>query len=102
MPTAFVSFKSRWGAAICAQIQQNTDPTKWMTEWAPEPRDINWENLAIPYMQLGCRAVCVGIALFVFVFCFMIPVAIVQSLASLAGLTSLFPQLELILEQYVS
>ncbi|KAG0616508.1 hypothetical protein M758_5G121000 [Ceratodon purpureus] len=99
MPSAFVSFKTRWGAAVCAQTQQNMDPTVWMTEWAPEPRDINWKNLAIPYMQLGCRAVCVGVALFVFVFCFMIPVAIVQSLASLEGLKALFPQLESILEQ---
>lgn len=99
MPTAFVSFKSRWGAAVCAQTQQNMDPTIWMTGWAPEPRDINWKNLAIPYMQLGCRGVTVGIALFLLVFCFMIPVAIIQSLASLQGLETEFPQLGPLLEQ---
>ncbi|KAK9137168.1 hypothetical protein Sjap_007762 [Stephania japonica] len=39
VPAAFVSFKSRWAAAVCAQTQQSSNPTTWLTEWAPEPRD---------------------------------------------------------------
>ncbi|CAL9084911.1 unnamed protein product [Musa textilis] len=45
MPAAFVSFGTRWGAAVCAQTQQTRNPTLWLTEWAPEPRDIYWQNL---------------------------------------------------------
>ncbi|KZV16065.1 hypothetical protein F511_26194 [Dorcoceras hygrometricum] len=55
MPAAFVSFKSRWGAAVCAQTQQSRNPTTWLTEWASEPRDIYWKNLAIPYVSLTVR-----------------------------------------------
>ncbi|PPD99761.1 hypothetical protein GOBAR_DD03233 [Gossypium barbadense] len=40
MAAAFVSFKTRWGAAVCAQTQQCRNPTIWLTEWAPEPRDV--------------------------------------------------------------
>ncbi|KAE8660796.1 CSC1-like protein [Hibiscus syriacus] len=55
VPAAFVSFKSRWGAAVCAQTQQNRNPTIWLTEWAPEPRDVYWDNFAIPYFELTIR-----------------------------------------------
>ncbi|CAK9146027.1 unnamed protein product [Ilex paraguariensis] len=55
MPAAFVSFKSRWGAAVCAQTQQSRNPTEWLTEWAPEPHDVYWDNLAIPYVSLSIR-----------------------------------------------
>ncbi|KAE8727431.1 hypothetical protein F3Y22_tig00005459pilonHSYRG00061 [Hibiscus syriacus] len=37
LPVAFVSFKSRWGAAVCVQTQQIRNPTLWLTNWAPEP-----------------------------------------------------------------
>lgn len=99
MPTAFVSFKTRWGAAVCAQTQQNADPTLWITEWAPEPRDVYWKNLAIPYMELGCREVCMDFVVFVLVFCYLIPVALVQSLASLEGLQKEIPWLTKVLQQ---
>ncbi|KHG01781.1 putative membrane C2G11.09 [Gossypium arboreum] len=40
LPVAFVSFKSRWGAAVCAQTQQSKNPTLWLTNWAPEPQGL--------------------------------------------------------------
>ncbi|THU63394.1 hypothetical protein C4D60_Mb01t15300 [Musa balbisiana] len=55
MPAAFVSFRTRWGAAVCAQTQQTRNPTLWLTEWAPEPRDVYWQNLAIPFVSLTVR-----------------------------------------------
>ncbi|KAF5732745.1 CSC1-like protein [Tripterygium wilfordii] len=55
VPAAFVSFKSRWGAPLCAQTQQSSNPTIWLTEWAPEPRDVYWNNLAIPYIEITVR-----------------------------------------------
>ncbi|KAG9145214.1 hypothetical protein Leryth_008974 [Lithospermum erythrorhizon] len=86
MPAAFVSFKSRWGAAVCAQTQQSRDPTVWLTEWAPEPRDVYWKNLAIPYVSLTIRRLIIGVAFFFLTFFFMIPITMVQSLASIEGL----------------
>ncbi|KAL1198988.1 Protein OSCA1 [Cardamine amara subsp. amara] len=52
MPASFVSFKTRWAAAVCAQTTQTKNPTEWLTEWAAEPRDVYWPNLAIPYVSL--------------------------------------------------
>ncbi|KAI0511078.1 hypothetical protein KFK09_011700 [Dendrobium nobile] len=55
LPIAFVTFDSRWGAAICAQTQQSRNPTHWLTDWAPKPRDLYWKNLAIPFVSLSIR-----------------------------------------------
>lgn len=86
MSASFVSFKTRWGAAVCAQTQQTRNPTMWLTEWAPEPRDVYWPNLAIPYVSLTVRRLIIGVAFFFLTFFFMIPIAIVQSIASIEGI----------------
>ncbi|XP_057422162.1 calcium permeable stress-gated cation channel 1-like [Lotus japonicus] len=98
MPAAFVSFKSRWGAAVCAQTQQTRNPTLWLTEWAPEPRDIYWPNLSIPYVSLTIRRLIMAVAFFFLTFFFMIPIAFVQTLASLDGLEKKAPWLEPLLK----
>ncbi|GAQ91055.1 early-responsive to dehydration stress-related protein [Klebsormidium nitens] len=86
MPTAFVSFKSRWGAAVAAQTQQTRNPQTWKTEWAPEPRDVFWPNLAIPPHHLFVRELAVTAAVFWLCFFYMIPVVFVQTLAELKNL----------------
>lgn len=98
MPAAFVSFKTRWGAAVCAQTQQSRDPTIWLTDWAPEPRDVYWPNLAIPYVSLSVKRLIMGVAFFFLTFFFMIPIAIVQSFASLDGIEKAAPFLKPIVE----
>ncbi|KAG8370707.1 hypothetical protein BUALT_Bualt13G0011300 [Buddleja alternifolia] len=98
VPAAFVSFKSRWGAAVCAQTQQSRNPTLWLTEWAPEPRDVYWDNLAIPYVKLAVRRLLMVVAMFFLTFFFMIPIAFVQSLASIDGIKKVFPFLKPILQ----
>ncbi|KAM1154743.1 hypothetical protein ACFX13_037853 [Malus domestica] len=98
MPAAFVSFKTRWGAAVCAQTQQSRNPTIWLTEWAPEPRDVYWPNLPVPYVQLTVKRLIMGVAFFFLTFFFMIPIAIVQSFASLDGLEKVAPFLKPIVE----
>ncbi|XP_058193772.1 calcium permeable stress-gated cation channel 1-like [Rhododendron vialii] len=98
MPTAFVSFKSRWGAAVCAQTQQSRDPTAWLTEWAPEPRDVYWQNLAIPYVQLTIKRLIIAVAFFFLTFFFMIPIAFVQSLANIEGIEKKLSFLKVIIE----
>ncbi|VAH18877.1 unnamed protein product [Triticum turgidum subsp. durum] len=100
MPAAFVSFKSQWGAAVCAQTQQTSNPTVWLTEWAPEPRDVYWPNLAIPFVELSVRRLIIAVALFFLTFFFMIPIAFVQSLANLDEIERLLPFLKPIIERY--
>ncbi|KAL3509832.1 hypothetical protein ACH5RR_029233 [Cinchona calisaya] len=101
MPAAFVSFKTRWGAAVCAQTQQSRNPTLWLTEWASEPRDVYWNNLAIPYVSLTIRRLIVAVAFFFLTFFFMIPIAFVQSLANIEGIEKALPFLKPIIEKKV-
>ncbi|XP_041990183.1 calcium permeable stress-gated cation channel 1-like [Salvia splendens] len=99
MPAAFVSFKTRWGAAVCAQTQQSRNPTLWLTEWAAEPRDIFWANLAIPYVSITIRKLIAAVAFFFLTFFFMIPVSAVQSLANIESIEKRLPFLEPTVEQ---
>ncbi|KAH7388064.1 hypothetical protein KP509_16G055700 [Ceratopteris richardii] len=94
LPVAFVSFKGRWGAAVAAQTQQTKNPTIWLTEWAPEPSDVYWPNLAIPFVELTIRKLLMRIVLFFLVFFFIIPVTFVQSLASLDQISEKLPFLK--------
>eukprot|EP00257_Ricinus_communis_P016805 XP_015575088.1 CSC1-like protein At1g32090 [Ricinus communis] len=98
LSVAFVSFNSRWGAAICAQTQQSNNPTLWLTNWAPEPRDIYWRNLAIPFVSLSIRKLIISLSVFALVFFYMIPIAFVQSLANLEGLEKVAPFLRPVIE----
>lgn len=101
MPAAFVSFKSRWAAAVCAQTQQSRDPTSWLTEWAPEPRDVYWPNLAIPYVQLTIKRLIIVVAFFFLTTFFMIPITFVQTLANIEGIEKALPPLKVIIEMWV-
>ncbi|KAK1568914.1 hypothetical protein Q3G72_030355 [Acer saccharum] len=98
LPVAFVSFKTRWGAAVCAQTQQSKNPTLWLTNWAPEPRDVYWKNLAIPFVSLTIRKLIISLSVFALVFFYMIPIAFVQSLANLDGLERVAPFLRPVIE----
>lgn len=101
LPAAFVSFKSRWGAAVCAQTQQTKNPTIWLTEWAPEPSDVYWDNLAIPYVELNIRKLLMAVGLFFLIFFYMVPVTFVQSLANIDGIEKVFPFLKHLIEKNV-
>ncbi|XP_054796863.1 CSC1-like protein At3g21620 isoform X2 [Prosopis cineraria] len=98
MPAAFVSFRTRWGAAVCAQTQQSRNPTVWLTEWAPEPRDVYWDSMAVPYVSLSIRRLIIAVAFFFLTFFFMIPIAFVQSLANIEGIEKAVPFLKPIIE----
>ncbi|KAF5190793.1 Csc1-like protein, partial [Thalictrum thalictroides] len=100
MPAAFVSFKSRYDAAVCAQTQQTRNPTIWLTEWAPDPRDVYWQNLAIPFVTLTVRRLIIAVAFFFLTFFFMIPIAFVQSLANIAAIEKAVPFLKPIIEAH--
>lgn len=98
IPAAFVSFKTRWGAAVCAQTQQTRNPTMWLTEWAPEPRDVYWNNLSIPFVSLTIRKLIVGVAFFFLTFFYVGPVLFVQSLANIEGIEKAAPFLKPLIE----
>ncbi|XP_068634228.1 CSC1-like protein At1g32090 [Aristolochia californica] len=98
LPVAFVSFNSRWGAAVCAQTQQSRDPTLWLTNWAPEPQDVYWKNLSIPFLSLTIRRLIISVTVFLLIFFYMIPIAFVQSLANLEGLEKVAPFLGPVIE----
>ncbi|KAK8457062.1 hypothetical protein SEVIR_3G122200v4 [Setaria viridis] len=98
VPAAFVSFRSRWGAAVCAQTQQTSNPTVWLTEWAPEPRDVYWNNLSIPFVSLTVRRLIIAVAFFFLNFFYVIPITFVQSLANLEGIEKALPFLKPLVE----
>ncbi|PIA48205.1 hypothetical protein AQUCO_01400645v1 [Aquilegia coerulea] len=91
LPVAFVSFKSRCGAAISSQSQQHENPLLWTTEVAPEPRDVVWNNLAIPYHYLPLYRIGVFLAASVFTIFFAIPVTAVQGIVRFEKLKKWFP-----------
>lgn len=97
LPAAFVSFKSRIGAAVALQIQQGTKPTEWLTERAPEPRDTYWPFFSASFLSRWIGNVVVVIACFILTVLFFIPVIIVQGLTNLNQLETWFPFLKGIL-----
>lgn len=98
MPAAFVSFRTRWGAAVCAQTQQTRNPTLWLTDWAPEPRDIYWNNLSIPFVSVTIRKLIMAVAFFFLTFFYMIPISIVQAFANIESIEKTLRFLKPIIE----
>ncbi|XP_050379817.1 CSC1-like protein HYP1 [Argentina anserina] len=94
---AFVSFKSRLAAAVALHIQQGTNPTEWVTESAPEPRDVHWPFFSSSFIKRWVSKLVVVIAYVAVTILFLIPVAIVQGLANLEQLETWFPFLTSIL-----
>ncbi|TXG55960.1 hypothetical protein EZV62_017273 [Acer yangbiense] len=87
----FVTFKSRWGAALAAQSQQHSHPLQWITERAPEPRDVYWRNLTISYRILPLYRIGVFIVASLLTIFFAIPVTAVQGIAKFEKLKKWFP-----------
>ncbi|GLJ46770.1 hypothetical protein SUGI_0986360 [Cryptomeria japonica] len=97
LPVAFVTFKSRWGAAVAAQTQQAVNPMHWVTEWAPEPRDVSWHNLSIPYARLVFHKIGIATAVLFLTVFFTVPVTAVQGLAQLDKIKEWFPPFKALL-----
>ncbi|XP_057497430.1 CSC1-like protein At3g54510 [Actinidia eriantha] len=91
LPVAFVTFRTRWGAALAAQSQQHSNPLLWITEMAPEPRDVLWRNLAIPYRHLPLYKIGVFVAASLLTIFFAIPVTAIQGIAKFERLRKWFP-----------
>ncbi|KAK2419972.1 CSC1 protein HYP1 [Trifolium repens] len=97
VPAAFVSFKTRFGAAIALSIQEGVNPTEWITEEAPEPHDVYWPFFTVSFLKRWISKLVVFVAYTSLTIVFLIPVAIVQGLTHLDQLETLFPFLKGIL-----
>lgn len=71
----------------------------WVTNLAPEPHDVYWSNLCIPYKQLWIRKIGTLVATIAFMFVFLIPVTLVQGLTQLDQLQQTFPFLRGLLKK---
>ncbi|WRX13114.1 CSC1/OSCA1-like [Theobroma cacao] len=91
LPVSFVTFKSRWGAALAAQTQQHTNPLLWITGTAPEPSDVSWRNLAVQYKFLPLHKIGVILAASLLTVFFAVPVTAVQGIAKFEKLKKWFP-----------
>ncbi|KAK8552668.1 hypothetical protein V6N13_121051 [Hibiscus sabdariffa] len=91
LPVAFVTFKSRWGAAMAAQTQQHTNPLLWITEMAPEPSDVLWRNLSIRYKILPVYKIGVILAASLLTIFFAVPVTAVQGISKYEKIKKWFP-----------
>ncbi|XP_042490027.1 CSC1-like protein RXW8 isoform X2 [Macadamia integrifolia] len=91
---AFVFFRTRYAATVASHVRQSSNPMLWVTDMAPEPQDVYWSNLCIPYRQLWIRRLGTLLGSFVFTVLFVVPVTLVQSLAQLEQLQKNFPFLK--------
>ncbi|KAI5432136.1 CSC1-like protein hyp1, variant 3 [Lathyrus oleraceus] len=97
VPAAFVSFKSRFGAAIALHLQEGINPTHWITERAPEPHDVYWPFFSVTFIRRWVSKMVAYVACNAITILFLIPVALVQGLTHLDQLESMFPALRSIL-----
>ncbi|MFS8020768.1 putative 10TM putative phosphate transporter, cytosolic domain-containing protein [Helianthus anomalus] len=91
LPVAFVTFRSRWDASLASQTQQHPNPLLWISQMAPEPRDVFWKNLSVPYKHVIIYRFAVLIAEIIFSIFFAIPVSAVQGIAQFEKLKKWFP-----------
>lgn len=91
LPVAFVTFRSRCGAALAAQSQQLANPLVMITQIAPEPRDVQWSNLSIRYRIYPLYKLAVYVTVSLFTVFFAIPVTAVQGIAKFERLRKWFP-----------
>ncbi|GAU31141.1 hypothetical protein TSUD_315650 [Trifolium subterraneum] len=76
---------------MAARNLQSANPMLWVTDQAPEPRDVYWSNLCIPYHQLWIRKIFTWVASITFVLVFLIPVTFTQGMTQLEKLEKMFP-----------
>ncbi|TXG56561.1 hypothetical protein EZV62_017874 [Acer yangbiense] len=94
---AFVSFNSRYGAAIPFHMQLSTNPTNWIAEQAPEPDDVFWPFFSTSFIKRWIYKLVVVVACILLTILFLIPVVLVQGLTNLSQLEIWFPILKGIL-----
>ncbi|KAI3452270.1 hypothetical protein Pfo_008935 [Paulownia fortunei] len=97
VPAAFVSFKSRFSAAIVSHLQQGVKPTEWLTEQAPDPQDVYWPFFSASFIKRWMCNIAVIFACIFITILFLVPVLLVQGLTHLDQLEIWLPFLKGIL-----
>ncbi|GJM95322.1 hypothetical protein PR202_ga12041 [Eleusine coracana subsp. coracana] len=98
IPAAFVSFKTRYGAANAIYIRQSDNPTEWQTEHAPDPHDVYWSFFSTSFMERWISKFVVFVASILLILVFLLVVVFVQGLTYLEQLEKWLPFLKNILE----
>ncbi|XP_042021343.1 CSC1-like protein HYP1 isoform X1 [Salvia splendens] len=101
VPAAFVSFKSRFSAAIVSHLQQGVNPTDWQTEPAPDPQDVYWPFFSASFITRWMCSVIVIFACLIITILFLVPVFIAQGLTNLTQLETMLPFLSGILRMKI-
>lgn len=96
---AIVIFNSRAAAASAGQAMHSEFANKWTTMPAPEPREVVWGNLPIPFVQRIVRQFAIyGVVFLVIVF-YMIPISFISAIIALENLEKKLTFLKPIVEQ---
>ncbi|KAJ7559063.1 hypothetical protein O6H91_04G068200 [Diphasiastrum complanatum] len=88
---AFVFFNNRITAAAAAQAMHAPSGRTWRTMPAPQPKDVVWENVLIPFYERLIRQAVVYLIVFLTVLFYMIPVAFISAVTSWNNLEIAFP-----------
>ncbi|KAI5437682.1 hypothetical protein KIW84_023701 [Lathyrus oleraceus] len=88
---AFVFFRTRFAAEATFHLQQSVNPTQWITELAPEPRDVYWPFFSESFIRRWISKLVVVLVSIVFTILFLVPVVFVQGLTNLSQLKALLP-----------
>lgn len=97
---ALVFFKTRYAALVASQGLQSPNPMLWATDLAPEPEDMYWANICVPYKLHWIRKIAMHVASVCFVIFFLVPVSVTQGLVHLDKLQKTFPSLRLMQRYY--
>ncbi|XP_015073017.1 CSC1-like protein RXW8 isoform X2 [Solanum pennellii] len=96
---ALVFFRTRYAALVASQSLQSRNPMSWVTNLSPEPGDMYWSNICVPYRLLWIRKVAILVASMALVAFFIVPVSLTQGLVHLDKLQKTFPFLRGILKR---
>lgn len=95
---ALVFFKNRYAALVASQSLQSRNPMSWVTNLSPEPDDMYWSNICVPYRLLWIRKIAILVASIALVAFFVVPVSLTQGLVHLDKLQRTFPFLKGVLK----
>ncbi|KAF3774340.1 CSC1-like protein [Nymphaea thermarum] len=99
LASAIVFFNS-WPAAVSASQTIHSQPLdKWSVMAAPEPRELLWENLSIPFFVRLVRQYAIYVIVFFTIFFYMIPITFISAFTTLANLRKYLPFLKPIVDQ---
>ncbi|KAJ8541224.1 hypothetical protein K7X08_002040 [Anisodus acutangulus] len=92
-------FENRYTALVASQGLQSRNPMSWVTNLSPEPADMYWSNICVPYRLLWIRKIAILVASMALVAFFVVPVSLTQGLVHLDKLQKTFPFLKGVLKR---